>query len=127
MGRLTPKAVPRWTGPDVRRGGRDREKAGGRKGRERGEGKKLRGTGEDEPGRYKECAAFKKGRGKREGRAAHEEAYLPTNFIIYLFLSISHPYFQSPPIVDAGTLVLGPPLLLGHWCLFSHPAHTQEV
>lgn len=40
--------VPMWDG------GRDREKAGGRKGRERGGGKKLRGTGGDEPPRYKE-------------------------------------------------------------------------
>jgi hypothetical protein len=55
--------------------------------------------------RYKECAAFKKGKGKRR------EASRPRIALFYyLFIS---PYrsscFQSPPIA-AGTLVLGPPL-----------------
>jgi len=113
MGRRKPKAVPRWRDPDVR-WGRDREKARGRKGRERGGGKKLRGTGEDEPPRYKECAAFKKGREKGRKvcptkRTDWKVNYMRTisslfYFIIYLFLLIS---FQ-PPTIDAGTLVLGP-------------------
>lgn len=102
MGRRKPKAVPRWRDPDVR-WGRDREKARGRKGRERGGGKKLRGTGEDEPPRYKECAAFKKGREKGRKvcptkRTDWKVNYMRTisslfYFIIYLFLLIS---FSTP-------------------------------
>jgi hypothetical protein len=112
MGRRIPKGCTEKYRSRCQMGGGDREKAGGRKGRERGGGKKLRGMGEDEPARYKECAAFKKGREKREGkgRAAHEEAkdnFPLFYFIIYLFLLICHPSFQAPPIA-AGTLVLGP-------------------
>ena len=81
------------TGPNVK-WGRDRERAGRRKGRERGGGKKLRGTGEDEPPRYKECAAFKKGREKgrkgqpkkRTGKPIHAHNFL---FFILLFIYFS--------------------------------------
>jgi hypothetical protein len=86
-------------------GGRDREKAGGRKGRERGGGKKLRGTGEDEPARYKECAAFKKEREERErerearGKPTKKPKTISPFFILlfyYLFTLIYHPSFSSP-------------------------------
>jgi hypothetical protein len=90
-------------------GGRDRERAGGRKGRERGGGKKLRGMGEDEPARYKECAAFKKG-GREKGKeeASKLEKSISSSLFYYLFISpYLSSFFQTPPIA-AGTLVLGP-------------------
>lgn len=102
MGRYIPKAVRGCTGPDDR-WGRDREEIGKRKERERGRGKKLRGTGEGEPARYKECAAFKKGEGKREGKGkAHEASRKPIArrsplvlFFIYLLIYfLSHPPFK---------------------------------
>jgi hypothetical protein len=89
----------RWKG--------DREKAGGRKGRERGGGKKLRGTGEDEPPRYKEYAAFKKGRenweGRGKGRGKAKEANCMRTISSFLFYYLFiYPYlssfFQSPQI-----------------------------
>jgi hypothetical protein len=51
---------------------RSRYKEGRRKERERGRGKKLRGTGEVAPARYKGCAAFKKGEGREGKGKAHE-------------------------------------------------------
>jgi hypothetical protein len=71
-------------------GGRDREKAGGRKGRERGGGKKLRGTGEDEPPRYKECAAFKKGERKGKGTKRTGNPLLFYYLFTYFSLSLIH-------------------------------------
>jgi hypothetical protein len=77
-------------------GGRDREKAEGRKRRERGGGKKLRGTGEMSRRDIRSARRLRKG-----------EANCTIFYFIYLFSYFSLSIFQTPPIA-AGALVLGP-------------------
>jgi len=80
-------------------GGEIGKRAGGRKGRERGGGKKLRGTGEDEPPRYKECAALKKGRrekGRKGGGGKPKKRMYAHNFLFFILLFI---YFSLSVIL----------------------------
>ncbi len=59
---------------------------GGRKKRKgKGRGKKLRGTGKDEPPRYKECAAFKKERGGSVCICAQ----FPLFFLLFIYFPLS--------------------------------------
>lgn len=85
--------------------GRDREKAEGRKRRERGGGKKLRGTGEMSRRDIRSARRLRKG--ERKGSELEKPILF---FILFIYFLIS-PYlssiFQTPPIA-AGALVLGP-------------------